>query len=152
MKLSRITLTCFVVAAVGGSAAAFTLGQKRVIKQQNKEFKYSVDRLNRTCESKIAAAIDWKTFADEIDKHLDGKLGVSFHGYCAEPLAELTSFCKSDDDLKPTIRAGVERYTCKFGGKGKRGIKLDNKHLTYWVDWKAVNNNLFIKKYLEKNL
>lgn len=147
-----ITLSCALIAGTVGAAAAFNLGQKKRIKEQEHYFNKNVVDANKQCNSNFAARIDWKSFEAELDKHIDGKIQHSFHSRCSTAVNALYSICQGDADAKPVVAAGVKKYTCKFGGPKKRKMTLSKGSLTMWIDWESKNDRDYALKFLRKSL
>ena len=60
--------------------------------------------------------------------------------------------CRNDEDSVAAIKGSVSSYVCRYGGDGKRALSLKSKKLSMAVDWTAKNYEIFVKKYLGKNL
>jgi hypothetical protein len=130
--------------------ADYSLREKQYMKGEEKELAKAVKNTNEKCKMKLKAVIDWKSWRKEMNRILDGKRR-SVYSYCQLVPDNMWSMC-SDKTAAGAIRKKIKTYVCKFGGKGKRNIKLTGSTLSFWVDWKAPNNDPYIKKYLGKKL
>lgn len=151
-----LTLSC---ALTTPAAAQLNLGQRKHAKQVEKRMAYNyLKEFKRHCGHALKLRIDWQSFRGELRKKLDGKLHVSFAGFCGEPIHTMAMLCRDDKDSKVSIAQRIHHYVCRFGGvrrskkKSTRAISLRGGTLTFFVDWKAANNSTYVTKYLNKKL
>ncbi len=140
-----IALT-FAVAAPAAEELSFA--QKKLIKDQNDRLQAEIDFADKYCGTKLDAKIAWDTFMNEVEKGLNGTQNWSFYSFCGEALAGMGLLCRDEDGAKEAVVQSVEKYVCRFGGKGKRKMELDNKILTMWVDWEEPNYHEFVRAFL----
>jgi hypothetical protein len=72
-------------------------------------------------------------------------------GYCESAYTAPVQVC-GDKDGKEAVQQKVKKVLCKFGGKGKRVLKLNGGTLEFTIDWDAANNDDYVKAFLMKNL
>ena len=149
-----------------GSALAFTVGQKKFIKQYDKYLQQEVATFERICGYKLDASIDWKSFQQEIQEHLDAASGnakaLRKFTYCNDPVKQLYLLCRQDKDYKAAVRAKVKKYVCRYGGDAstaksaykKRRLTLSGGVLTMFFSWLAGDHTFpkFLRNFLHNQL
>lgn len=150
--LTRLALTASALLVLASPARAdYSLREKQYMKGEEKELAKAVTNTNTKCTMKLNAVIDWKSWRKEMNRILDGEVRRSVYSYCQLVPDNMWSMC-SDKTAADAIRKKIKTFVCKFGGKGKRDIKLTGSTLSFWVDWEAANNDPYIKQYLGKKL
>ncbi|MCP4041638.1 MAG: hypothetical protein GY731_06730 [Gammaproteobacteria bacterium] len=139
-------------AAATPAAGKLSFSQNKLIQEQNGFFQKKLDYANQQCGTKLDAKIAWETFMSEVEKDLQGKQNYSFFSFCAEPLLKMGYMCRDERGFKEAVSQSITKYVCKFGGKGKRELKLEEKGLTMWVDWEEPNYPEFIQEFLHRSL
>lgn len=152
--------------SLSGVAAGLTVGQTKFIKQYDQYLDREVETFEQICGYKLDASIDWQSFQQEVQKHLDAPTGkpkaLRKFTYCNEPVKQLSLLCRQDDDYKTVVRAKVERYVCRYGGDAstaeaaykQRKLTLSDGVLTMFFSWLSGDHTFptFLKGFLDNNL
>ena len=126
-----------------------TLAQRLKTVREMKYFKRKIKSANYQCGSSIKASIDWKSFKGQLQLSIEGKIRYGYNGYCGEVLDAIYGFCNKPK-MKKRVQKKLKRFVCRYGGRGKRRLKLRAGTLIYTVDWKATNNRTYIDKILNR--
>ena len=128
---------------LGRKTASTGFDRSQETAREDKAFKEVVSAVNKSCDSQIAAEIDWKSVQDDVLK------STEVAGACGSVLSALEKFCDFEEGKK-TIRNKVKKVTCSFGDK--LGISVSSGKMT-WTTAKDTPNQVdFARSYIEKNL
>lgn len=127
------------------STGAVSLKEQEKRTKIQSELDEELELDNEKCGTKITASINWDSF-----KGAD--TGQSVSGYCATALTAARQLCESGDAGKKAVQKGIKKYTCAYGGKGKRAVSLKAGTLSLKIDFEESNYEDFVKAYLENNL
>lgn len=140
--LQRVFLGSFAVVFLGAAADDFEVTKA---KTEAALVETAVD-LKEACGTDVDVSVDWRSFSPKkIGNH-------SVSSYCGAPLEALTSLCKGGEAAQKYIRSHVKKYTCSYGGEGKRALKTKRGQVYYSVDFEAGNDDAFVRKQLILNL
>lgn len=146
--MKKVWILASAVVLTGGVAVAQSLAEKKIYAEQQSRLEDSVKSTNEKCGTTIAVGFDWKSF-NGVDLQ-DGSHSV--YGYCEAPLNMIRRICDDSKEGAAAVKKDIKKYTCAWGGKGKRDIKLAAGTLTYKIDWDSSNDEDYAKAYLEKHL
>jgi hypothetical protein len=122
------------------SSAALADDENLAQAKEDLALKETATELKDKCGVTPKATIDWKSFPKDY-----GNYSVS--GYCGSGLDAIRRHCDGKAK-KALIKKKLKSYTCKFGGKGKRGLTVKKGVVTFTLDFEAGNNDAFARKEL----
>lgn len=106
----------------------------------------SSKRVLDACGAKVAVTVDWKSFPAEDLKQ------YAVDSFCSTPLEVLVDLCRGPN-TKAYVKKSISKYTCRFGGEGKRSLSIDKKkNIEMTVDFKAPNYEDFARKIMVEKL
>src|SRR5687768_10263677 len=100
--------------AVSSAAEKVSMKEKENRSSQESMLKEKTDWTKEKCGQEIPATIDWSTFKPGVAQDT-----YSISGYCEAPYSVMNMLCESKLG-QDSVKAGVKKVICKFGGKGKR--------------------------------
>ena len=145
--MRSIVLLLAMTFVTSAAYSKMSLKMRKNAAEENKTFAKSIKQTNEKCGTAIKGKIDWDSFSKSKEKVSGYSVGS---GYCDDFLSAVRQLC-GDAMGKEAVKA-IKSYTCSFGGKGKRTVKLKGGRGIASVDWHSPNNKDFFLKYLENNL
>jgi hypothetical protein len=142
--------------AVGWSAMAQNLKERKEIERGQKALDQTLEKANKKCETKLKVTVDVKSFLGNIDKQHNF---ASPHSWCGSILDGMRRLC-GDADGKKSIQTKVGEVACHYDANAtKEKLKrygpifiLKNKKLSAGYNLATSNIEEETKKFLENNL
>ncbi|MBK8012624.1 MAG: hypothetical protein IPK13_14835 [Deltaproteobacteria bacterium] len=144
--LAGFVLLCMGTAAYIPAARAEDEPEKVRIARIEASLDQSAKRVLDACGAKVTVTIDWKSFpAEDVKKY-------AVDSFCSTPLEVLVGLCRGSN-TKAYIKKSISKYTCHFGGEGKRSLSIDKKNgIQMTVDFKATNYDEWARKAMVETL
>ena len=108
--------------------------------RQELALKEQAQDVKKACGVEPRTAIDWSTFPADY-----GNYSVS--GYCSSALDALRRHCEGKAK-KRYIQKRLKSVTCKYGGKGKRALRVKKGRVSVDLDFEASNYEAWARKEL----
>ncbi len=149
-----VVLGCFL--AVGWSAVAQNLKERKEIERGQKDLDAKLADVNKKCGTKLKVTVDTKSFVGKIDSSHNF---ASPHGWCENVLGGISSIC-DDADGKKSLQAKVGELLCHYDAKATKEkcghygpiFTLKSKKLNAGYNLETANIDEETKKFLENNL